>query len=298
MSNYRKAQRSFWVSVCCLGLSSLALAGDRLDQILEKNEIVIAHREASVPLSYLDNGKPIGYSLDICHAVVESLKKQYKRPNLTIRYLVVTSQTRIPAIAEGKADLECGSTTNTAERRQKVDFTIPHFISTAKFLVRKADRIQKIEDLRGKTVVSTQGTTNIKTLHKQNDERVLNLNILESKDHAEGFRFLVEKKVDAFAMDDILLYGLRASAANPDDYEVIGKPMTIEPYAIMLPKNQKRLKAVVDGEIARMITSFEIYTLYKKWFESPIPPRGINLNVPMSFLLRDSFKFPTDKVND
>ena len=280
-----------------LGLTGAAYA-DRLDEIAARNEIIIAHREASVPLSYVVDGKPTGYSLELCLRAVDAIRSVLKKPDLAVRYLLVTSQTRIPSIAEGKADMECGSTTNTAERRQKVDFSIPHFISTARLIVRKADQISKIEDLRGKKVVSTQGSTNIKTLAKNNDERVLNLTLLESKDHAQGFQMVVEKQADAFAMDDILLYGLRANSAQPELYEVIGKPMSIEPYAIMLPKGETRLKKIVDGEIAKLITSFEIFKIYKKWFEQPIPPKGINLNLPMSFLLRDSFRYPTDKVND
>ena len=287
---------------CTAMILSLGLAGaanaDRLDEIAARNEIVIAHREASVPLSYVVDGKPSGYSLELCLRAVDAIRIALKKPDLTVRYLLVTSQTRIPAIAEGKADMECGSTTNTAERRQKVDFSIPHFISTARLIVRKADQINKIEDLRGKKVVSTQGSTNIKSLAKANDERVLNLTLLESKDHAQGFQMVVEKQADAFAMDDILLYGLRANSAQPESYEVVGKPMSIEPYAIMLPKGEIRLKKIVDGEIAKLITGFEIFKIYKKWFEQPIPPKGINLNLPMSFLLRDSFRYPTDKVND
>jgi ABC-type amino acid transport substrate-binding protein len=279
-------------------VSSTSIAG-QLDAIKASRSITIAHRDASIPFSYLDDQKrPIGYAMDICAKIVTAIERELKIPSLQVNYLGVTSANRISTIAEGKAAMECGSTTNTAERRKLVDYTIAHFISSARFVVRSDTGIEKLEDLTGKTVASTKGTTNIKTLERINSERLLKIKVVEAQDHAEAFGMVVSKKVDAFAMDDVLLSGLRANSADPAAYKVIGKPMSIEPYAIVLPKGDAALKKVVDTEMRRIILSGEINTLYHKWFEQPIAPKGINLALPMPFMLRDSFKYPSDKVAD
>ncbi len=281
-------------------LSSLpSHAQGMLDQIRSSQAITIAHRDTSIPFSYLDaEQKPIGYAMDLCLKVVDAIKRDLKLPALKVNYLSVTSATRIPSIAQGKAAMECGSTTNTAERRKLVDYTIAHFISSARFLVRKDAGLLKLEDLENRTVVSTKGSTNIKTLERINTERSLKMKVLEAADHGEAFGMVAQKKADAFAMDDVLLFGLRANSAQPEAYQVIGKPMTIEPYAIMLPKGDAAFKKLVDTEMRRIILSGEINAIYRKWFEQPIPPKGINLNLPMPYMLRDSFKYPSDKVAD
>jgi ABC-type amino acid transport substrate-binding protein len=283
-----------------LVISSLpAHAQGMLEQIRSSQAITIAHRDTSIPFSYLDaDQKPVGYAMDLCLKVVDALKRELKIPALKVNYLSVTSATRIPSIAQGKAAMECGSTTNTAERRKQVDYTIAHFISSARFLVRNDSGLLKLEDLSGKNVVSTKGSTNIKTLERINAERALNMKVLEAADHGEAFGMVAQKKADAFAMDDVLLFGLRANSAQPEAFTVIGKPMTIEPYAIMLPKGDAAFKKIVDTEIRRIILSGEINAIYRKWFEQPIPPKGINLNLPMPYMLRDSFKYPSDKVAD
>lgn len=289
---------SFYALLASCTLSVSAYAG-QLDKIRETREITIAHRDASIPFSYLDDQKkPIGYAMDLCLKIVAALERELKISVIKINYLPVTSASRIPAIVEGKAALECGSTTNTSDRRKQVDYTISHFISSARFLVRTDTGIDKLEDLIGKTVTSTKGTTNIKTLARIDAERLLKLKIVESQDHAEAFSMVVNKKADAFAMDDVLLFGLRANAAQPEVLKVIGKPMTIEPYAIMLPKADPAFKKVVDAEMRRIMLSGEINAIYKKWFERPIPPKGINLALPMPYFLRDSIKYPSDKVAD
>ncbi|MBA4326840.1 MAG: amino acid ABC transporter substrate-binding protein [Polaromonas sp.] len=282
----------------CSGIQA-ASSHDELEKIRTTGTIVVAHRDASIPFSYLDDRKQaVGYSIDLCMKLVEAVRRELRLPVLTVSYLGVTSATRIPAIAEGKASLECGSTTNNAERRKKVDYTIAHFISAARFIVRSNAGIEKLEDLSGKTVVSTRGTTNIKTLERINDERLLKMKIVQADDHAAAFAMVAVGKADAFAMDDVLLYGLRATATRPQDFAVIGKPMTIEPYAVMLPRHQPAFKKVIDTEMRRLIFTGEMQQLYQKWFMAPIPPRGANLELPMSFMLRESFKFPSDKVGD
>lgn len=280
-------------------LSSNAQAQSMLENIRNTREITIAHRDASIPFSYLNaNQQPIGYAMDLCLKVVDAIKRELKLPSLDVKYLKVTSATRIPAITQGQAALECGSTTNTVERRKEVDYTIAHFISSARFLVRVDSKIERLEDLEAKQVVSTRGSTNLKTLERVNAERGLKMKVIEAADHGEAFNQVAQKKADAFAMDDVLLFGLRANATEPQAFKVIGKPMTIEPYAIMLPKGDTAFKRVVDTEIRRIILSGEINAMYRKWFEQPIPPKGINLNLPMPFMLKDSFKFPSDKVAD
>ena len=282
------------------GLAAGAAAAGQLDQIRESRQITIAHRDASVPLSYVvgDDKKPVGYAVEICQKIAEAVRKELKLPALEVRYLSVTGANRIPTIVEGKAAIECGSTTNTAARRQQVDFTIAHFIAASRFLTRSSTSGTTISDLAGKTVVSTIGTTNIETLRRLDREQGLKLKIVEARDHAEAFSMVEKATADAFAMDDVLLYSLRATSGKPADFQVIGKPMTIEPYAMMLPKGDAEFKRVVDTEMRRLIQSGEIYEIYRKWFMAPIPPKGTNLELPVPAILRDSFKYPSDKVGD
>lgn len=286
------------LAVLCAGMAAASAAAE-LDRIRQAGKIVVAHRESSIPFSYLDaNQRPVGYSMDICARVVNAIRAQLKMPDLPVEYLMVTASTRVPAIASHKASLECGSTTNTAERRKQVDYTIPHFISLSRFLVKKASGIQRIEDLAGKRVVSTKGTTSLTVFRRLDKELGLRATVQEADDHAAAFAAVAKGEADAFVMDDVLLYGLRAVAAKPDDFVVVGKPLTIEPYAIMLPKDEPAFKALVGDEIRRLIRTGEIYQLYTKWFERPVPPKGVVMQMPMSFLLRDSFKFPSEKVGD
>jgi ABC-type amino acid transport substrate-binding protein len=272
---------------------------DVLDQIRERKHMVIAHRESSFPFSFVDaSGNVRGYAIDLCMNVVEAVRKELKLAALPVKFMMVTPATRMTAITSGSAELECGSTTNNAERRKLVDYTIPHFISGARLIVRAGRGLNDIDDLRDKSVVSTKGTTNITTLRRLSAERNLNLKVSEVADHAEGFRAVESGTADAFAMDDVLLFGLRARSANPKNFEVIGKPMSLEPYAIMLPKSQPRFQKIVDNEMRRLILDGQINSIYKKWFESPVPPEGINMELKMPFVLRDSFRVPMVRVND
>lgn len=285
-------------ALSALFLSAAATAGT-LENIRASQEIVLAHRDASVPFSYLDaDKKPIGYAMDICLKLADAVRRELALPNLPVRYLQVTSANRIAMIAGGKAALECGSTTNNAERRKSVSFTIPHFISAVRLLVRSNSGFKTIDDMPGRTVTVTTGTTSVPTLRRLNAEHDLKLDIIESPDHSQAFASLEAGKVDAFALDDVLLYGLRANSAKPQSYEVVGKAMSIEPYAIMLPPNDPAFKKVIDTEMRRLISSGEIFGLYRKWFQQAIPPKGINLELPMPAMLRDSFRFPSDKVGD
>ena len=284
-----------------LTTSTVAIAQNTptLDRIKQSGVITIAHRESSLPFSYVDeNKKPIGYALDICLKVVDAIQRELKLKALKINWTLVTSKNRIEIIQQGKADLECGSTTNNKERRETVAFSIPYYITGARILVKKSSGITSLDGLRGKTVVTTKGTTSLKIIQAQNDQRVLKLKLIEADDHAQSFKMVEEGKADAFVMDDVLLFSLRAQAANPDNFDVVGEFMSIEPLAIMISKDDPAFKKIIDREVTRMIVDFEMQAMYKKWFLEPIPPKGINLKMPMSYLLRDSFRFPTDKVND
>lgn len=287
---------------CLAALCATALpaqAADTLEKIRSSRVITIAHREASLPFSYYDdNKKPIGYAVELCQKIADAVKRELKLSQLDVRYLPVTPSSRIEAISTGKADLECGSTTNNAERRKQVAFTIPHFVAAARMVVRTDSGIRNWSDLRDKRVVTTKGTTTVKLLNDRDKVRGLNLQLVEGADHNHSFAMVEKGEAAAFPMDDVLLFGLRAAAANPQDFSVIGDPLSAEPYAIMLRKDDPAFKAVVDREMSRIINDGEIYKLYDKWFNAPIPPKGQNMNMRMGHLLRDTFRFPTDKVGD
>lgn len=280
-----------------IGLSSVAIAGPTLDRIRQTGKIVIGHRESSVPFSYMDADKhAVGYAVDLCQRLAEAVRKKLDMKSLTIEYLMVTPSNRISLVEEGKVDMECGSTTNNAERRNKVAFTVPHYITGARFMVRSDTTATDIVGLEGKRVVSTKGTTPLKAIERTNKERVLRLTIQEAPDHARAVEMVEKSESDAFIMDDVLLYGLIASRAQPEKLKVIGKFLTIEPLAIMLPKNDPELKAIADQEMKRLIMSREANAIYDRWFLKPIPPRNTPLNLPMNYLLRDFWKYPTDQV--
>lgn len=270
--------------------------GSTLDRIASQGKVVLGHREASIPLSYIAAGKPMGYSIDVCLKVVAAVARHLKRSDLKVEFVQVTSNNRFDMIEKGLVDLECGSTTNTAARRQRVAFTIAHFIAASRIVVQSSQPYSRIEDLAGKTVASTLGTTNIDSLKREAQLKTIPLNVVASKDHAEGFAWVVSGKVDGFAMDDVLLFGLRASHSKPQDLKVIGKPITVEPYALAFALRNPDFKSVVDAELRRLITTRELHQLYDKWFQQPIAPNGINLEMRMPHLMVDSFKFPTDFV--
>jgi glutamate/aspartate transport system substrate-binding protein len=271
------------------------LAGT-LKKIKETGSITLGYRESSVPFSYLDdNQKPIGYALDICYAIVDGVKKELNLPKLEVVLTPVSSSTRIPLMANGTIDLECGSTTNNAEREQQVAFTNSHFLTASRFVSKKVNKIADIDGLKGKPVSSTSGTTNIKQLDEANTARKLGITVLPVKDHAEGFLMVETDRAVAFAMDDILLAGLIAGSKDPSAYEISEDAFSLpEPYGIMLRKDDPAFKAVVDKATADLYRSPEGTKLYEKWFLQPIPPKGLVLNVPMSPALKRAFANPSD----
>ncbi|MDD0838776.1 amino acid ABC transporter substrate-binding protein [Curvibacter sp. HBC61] len=286
--------------VAALLLACVALpapAQGVLDRIKSGGRLVLAHRESSIPFSYLDaQGRPVGYAMDLCLRLAEVIRKKAGVRELGIDYLPVKASDRLAAIEQGRADLECGSTTNNAERREKVAFTVPHFIAGARLLVRANNPATRLEDLSGKTVVSTRGTTPLKVVDQLNRQHLMKLNLSEASDHQQALKQVLDGQAEAFVMDDVLLYGLIASSPSPADLKVVGRYLTTEPLAIMLPKGDTALKQVVDEEMKRLITSREIHPIYERWFMRPIPPANAALNLPMSYLLRDFWKYPTDQV--
>lgn len=268
-----------------------------LERIKAGGKLVIAHRETSVPFSYFDaDKKPVGYALDLCLKLAEAIKKSAGVKDMPIEFIAVTPANRIQTIADGKADMECGSTTNNAERRQKVSFTVPHFITGARLLVKSASKVERIEDLEDKNLAANKGSTPLKAVEAANRERLLRIKIIETADVAKSVEMVVKGEVEAFTTDDVLLYAQAASQPDPKSLKVVGKFLTTEPLAIMLPKTDPAFKKIVDAEMRRLIYSKEIYTIYSKWFEKPIPPKNISLNLPISYLLRDFWKYPTDEV--
>lgn len=267
-----------------------------LKNIKDTGAITLGYRDSSIPFSYLDdNQKPVGFAMDICYKIVDAVKKDLKLSKLDVKLAPVTSSNRIPLLANGTIDLECGSTTNNAEREKQVSFTYTHFLTASRFVSKKANHLNMINDLKGKSVVSTAGTTNIKQLTEANAARKLGINIITAKDHAEAFLMVETDRASAFVMDDILLASLVAGSKNPGAY-VISKDefSTPEPYGIMLRRDDPAFKKVVDAAVAKVYTSGEGLKLYNKWFMQKIPPKGLNLNTPISPELKAEFAKPSD----
>ncbi|PIF37058.1 amino acid ABC transporter substrate-binding protein (PAAT family) [Delftia sp. 60] len=280
-----------------LALSGVSTAGV-LDKINAGGALVIAHRESSVPFSYIDtrSGKPVGYALDLCLRLAEAVRKQTGRKDMKVEFLMVTPANRMAVIEQGKADMECGSTTNNAQRRQTVAFTVPHFITGARMLVKAESTINAMEDLKGKKLVSTKGTSPMALVTQANRQRLMGITIVQAPDHARALEMVEKGEADAFVMDDVLLNGLAAARPDPRALKVVGKFLSTEPLAIMLPKADTAFKKLVDEEMKRIITSREIHPIYEKWFLQPIPPSSTNLNLPISYLLRDFWKYPTADI--
>jgi glutamate/aspartate transport system substrate-binding protein len=280
-----------------LAAPAIALAQQgTLDKIKANGSMTLAYRESSIPFSYLDDkAQPTGFGFEICERIADNVKKATGRADLKKQYQAVTSANRIPLLTNGTIDIECGSTTNNSERGKQVQFAINYFYTGTRFLVKAGTNVNKLSDLAGKTVVSTTGTTNYQIIRRLNEEQKLGINLIGAKDHAESALLVESGRAVAFGMDDILLYGLRASALNPAELAVVGEPIQVEPYAIMVRKDDPAFQKLVDDTIVGMMKSGEFEQLYKKWFQSPIPPKGINLQVPMSKELADNIKNPSDK---
>ena len=282
------------LAAAALAAPALAQEGT-LKKIKDSGSITIGHRDASLPLSYYDDKQqPVGYALDLCHRIVDAVKRELKMPKLETKYQLVTSANRIPLMANGTIDLECGSTTNNLARQKEVSFTITHFVTANRWVAKKSANIKSLNDLKGKTIVSTAGTTNIKQITEINAQQSLGMNIISANGHPEAFQMVETGRAVAFVMDDILLAGLAAQSRNPKDYEVSSQGLSVEPYGIMLRKDDPAFKKVVDAAMVETYKSGAINAIYQKWFEKPVPPKGVNMNLPMSTAFKKVIAKPTD----
>lgn len=280
------------------GLAAItsAVSAQTLKKIADSNKITVSYREAAVPFSYLISPtKAVGFSVDLTEAIIDDVRKKLKRPYLEVAYMPVTSQNRIPLLVGGTYDLECGSTTNNSARGKEVSFAISHFYTGTRLLSKKASGIKNYPDLAHKTVASTAGSTNEKVIRKYSADNNLDMQFVLGKDYDDALRLLESDRAVALALDDILLFGLMANSKDPAALEVVGDALQVEPYGCMLRKDDPEFKALVDGTIARLMQSGEFTRLYARWFESPIPPKGMILNLPMSEPLKANLKARSDK---
>ena len=288
------------LALAALALTAAPLAAQELTGTLKKikdtGSITVGHRDASIPFSYYDDKQqPVGFAMDVCARIVDAVKTELKLPKIDVKYQLVTSANRIPLMANGTIDLECGSTTNNADRQKQVSFTNTHFLTASRYVSKKSSNIKKIDDLKGKTVVSTSGTTNIKQLNDVNNEKKLGINVIPANGHAEAFLIVETDRAVAFVMDDILLASLVASSKTPDAYVISSDAFSLpEPYGIMVRRDDPDFKKVADAATAKLYKSPEIAKLYTKWFESPIPPKGLSLKLPMSATMKKAFANPSD----
>ena len=321
--------RIILAALACVTLAASAAAQEgTLRKIKDGGSITIGHRDASVPFSYYDDKQqPVGYAVDLCLRIVDAVKNELKMPRIDVKYQLVTSanriplmangtidkvkrelnlpnlqvrmtpitsQNRIPLVQNGTIDIECGSTTNNLERQKQVWFTITHFVTANRWVAKRASNIRALPDLRGKTIVSTAGTTNIKQITEINAAQNLGMNIISANGHAEAFQMVETGRAAAFVMDDILLYSLAAQSRSPGDYAISPEALSVEPYGIMLRRDDVAFKKAVDSAMIQTYKSGAIDAIYGKWFLKPIPPRGLTLNVPMSDQFKKVIANPTD----
>jgi glutamate/aspartate transport system substrate-binding protein len=284
------------IALCVAGHAAIAeeLTGT-LAKISSTGVITIGHRESSIPFSYYDkNEKVVGYGMDLCYVVADAVKARLGLAKLEVKLVPLTPSLRIPSMLSGKIDLACETMTNNIERQKAVAFSSTFFVAANRFVSKVTANLRTLDDLKGRTVVSTIGSTNLKQISELNAERHLGLTIVAVKDNFEAFRMLESDRAAAHVMDDILLYGSVANSAAPAEYVVSDEALSVEPYGIMLPPDDAAFKKVADDALAAIYRSGEINKIYAKWFLSPIPPNGVNLNVPMSAALKRAIANPTD----
>jgi ABC-type amino acid transport substrate-binding protein len=280
----------------CAAASVTAQTADTLKKVADSGKITFAYRESSVPLSYLAGStQPIGLSVDLSMAVADAVKKRLNLPNLKIEWQSVTSANRIPLVANGTIDLECGSTTNNSDRAKQVEFAINHFYTGTRLMAKKSSGIKNYADLAKKTYATTSGTTNALVMRKYVADNKIDAEVLLGKDHADSMLMVEAGRAVAFAMDDILLFGLIGTAKNPAEWEVVGDALQVEPYACMMRKDDPKFSELVNGAIGGLMKSGEFEKLYTKWFMQPIAPRNTAIGLPMNKELRDNLKALSNK---
>jgi len=291
--------RLFLAFAACTAITTPVIAEEltgTLKKIKETGSITVGHRESSIPFSYLDDQqRPIGYAMDLCMKIVDAVKAELKMSDLKVNLQPVTSSNRIPLLQNGTIDLECGSTTNSVQRQQQVSFGPTYFVINVTAAVKKSSKINSLADLNGKTISTTSGTTSVPLLKTYEKTQNAEIKEIYGKDHAESFLLMADDRSAAFVMDDILLAGQIANSKNPSEYKIIPESLRQEPYSMMLRKDDPQFKALVDKTIGGVMKSGEIDKIYAKWFTSPIPPKGINMNFPMTPAIREAFKNPNDK---
>jgi glutamate/aspartate transport system substrate-binding protein len=289
----------FALGVAALTIAASVFAQDSgtLKKIKDTGSITIGYRESSIPFSYLDDKQqPVGYAMDLCMKVVDAVKAELKMPNLKLNLQPVTSSNRIPLLQNGTIDMECGSTTNSVTRQQQVAFGPTYFVINVTAAVKKSSGIKSLADLNGKTISTTSGTTAVPLLKQYEKTKNADIKEIYGKDHAESFLLLTQDRTAAFVMDDILLAGQVANSSNPGDYVILkDESLRTEPYSMMIRKDDPQFKALVDKTVGGVMKSGEIDKIYAKWFTSPIPPKGINMNFPETPAIKDAFKNPNDK---
>ena len=287
------------VGLVAVGVGSAVCAQDltgTLKKIKDTGAITIGYRESSIPFSYLDDKQqPIGYAMDLCMKVVDAVKAELKMPNLKVNLQPVTSSNRIPLLQNGTIDMECGSTTNSVARQQQVAFGPTYFVINVSAAVKKNSGIKSMADLNGKTISTTSGTTAVPLLKQYEKTKNADIKEIYGKDHAESFLLLTQDRTAAFVMDDILLAGQIANSSNPGDYMILPESLRTEPYSMMLRKDDAQFKALVDKTVGGVMKSGEIDKIYAKWFTTPIPPKGVNMNFPETPPIKEAFKNPNDK---
>jgi glutamate/aspartate transport system substrate-binding protein len=271
--------------------------GPTLQRIKDAGTITIGHREASVPFSYLDDDqKPIGFSVELCSLVVAKVKTRLAMPDLKVAYQAVNSSNRIPLVKNGTVDIECGSTANTITRQNEVSFSLILYAPQFKWIALKSSGLKTTDDLKGKPVVVTQGTNTSQFVAKLNADKALGMKILQGKDHAESFLLVSTGRASAFMEDDILLAGLKATANAPDEFALLDDAFPSDPYGLVVSRDDPGFKQLVDETLRQTMASGAYDKLYTKWFESPIPPKNINLHFPQSEKLKELVTTPSDKA--
>ena len=286
-----------YTAAALMGLTVWSTAqADVLADVRKEGRIVLGYRDSAVPFSYVDQGKPVGYGMDVCQRLVSAVRQHLGLSKLDVQTRLVTAANRVDLVEKQQVHLECGSTINNAARREKVAFTIPYFVTGTKIAVKSASTVQQLQDPNLKKVVSTKGSAQLELLRRLESQGVLRAKVVEVTDNDDAMNMLEKGDADAFVMADVLLAGLIAERQNPKAFKIVGDLLTTEALAIMLPKGDAAFKKVIDDEMRRLISSRDIHALYSDWFEKPIAPHQRALNLPMNFLLRDLWKRPTDQV--
>jgi ABC-type amino acid transport substrate-binding protein len=286
-----------FIIVATFSLSSQSAHADTLKKIRDSGSITIAHRESSTPFSFFDaDKKPMGFAMDLCAKVLDAVKRDTKLPKLKVNYLAISASDRLPVIKDGRADLECGNTTNTPARRNDVDFAITTFVAAGRVMSLGANAPNSLVDMSGKKIAVSEGSTYEKLLKFQNEKYGANILIVTVKDNAEAFAAVQSGKAQGWMNDDTVLYASRAQAPDPAKLSISERSLTIEPLAIMFRKDDANFKRVVNGEIRRLMAAGEFEEIYNKWFLNPIPPKNFNLNVAKSRLLKEFMSSPSDSL--